>query len=146
MSILAGDKVELSNLAGNSFTPQNGAFTIGVSKRARMIFKGNNYPINYQIVRVDFDCNIKRGSNLTLRIYQQARESLADSVVIEASDTGYSKDIDVLLTGTYGARNLIADFWDPATSGALNTGMASGLLTIYGRPSQPVAIGDYIEQ
>lgn len=124
------------NLSVTTYT-----FEIGTSKRGRRILRAGSYPINYKLVRMDFDCDVKRGDDVTLRVYQESRESAADSMIITLSETGYAKDIDIDLSGTYGARILIADLFDPAVSGAKNTGEVSGLLTIYARPLSGGGIG-----
>jgi len=133
-SVLSSLSIELSNLAGASFTPADGAFTIGVSERGRLAFQSNKATIDYEIVRVDIDCDVKRGENLTLRIYQIANKASYDSIVITTGDTPFTMDCDVLLLGVFGDRNLAIDFFDPATSGALNKGCFSGQITVFARP------------
>ncbi len=130
--VLGANVFELINLKDKAYTPQAGTCTIGVSKRGRMIYKSNKFTIDYEIVRIDFDCDIKRGENVTLRAYQQGKEESADTLLINASDSPFTTECNVMLLGVYGDRNLIVDLYDPA--GTYNKGCLSGQLTIYARP------------
>jgi hypothetical protein len=132
---LGGLYIELTPISPSpSLADGTYTFTIGVTKRARRKLRTNNYPINYHIIRIDVDSDVKRGEDITLRVYQESNEGAADSIIILNSETGYSKDVDIELSGTYGQRTLIIDLWDPAVSGAKNKGELSGLVTVYAMP------------
>lgn len=122
---------------GNASLPLDGitrSFTMNVSKRGRMIYKSNKYPIDYDIVRVDFDCDVQNGDPVTMRVYQQSNEAGYDTLpLINGSDSTYTQDVDIALSGTYGDRNLVVDLYDPTPSGK-NTGCVSGLITVYALP------------
>ncbi|MCK9209293.1 MAG: hypothetical protein M0P61_00515 [Ignavibacteriaceae bacterium] len=133
-SVLSSLSIELTNLTGASYIPADGAFTIGVSERGRLAFQSNKATVDYEIVRVDTDCDVKRGENLTLRVYQIANKASYDSIIITTGDTPFTMDCDVLLLGVFGDRNWAIDFFDPATSGALNKGCFSGQITVFARP------------
>ena len=133
-AVAASNILYISNLVGNSYTPANGNFTIGVSKRARLVVQQNQYTINYILTRIDVDCDVLNGQNVTVRVYQTGNESAFDSILISATDQPFTQDIDVALSDLNGSRDLSIDLFDPALIGALNNGAFSGRITIYARP------------
>jgi len=135
--ILSATSVELENLSGNSYALNsdiNGTFTINVSKRGRIVFKSNSYPSDYEISRIDIDCDVKKGEDVTLRVYQEGKETSAAILVITQSDSQQYADCSVLVSYVNGARNIIVDLFDPASSLPKNKGSFTGLVTLYMTP------------
>lgn len=122
------------NLNGNSFVPEgNSTGYIGKSERGRQILKVNKFPINYEIVRIDIDTDVVKGGKTVVRIYQESAKNLRKYITIEQSDMAVTTDLDLLLSDTYGDRNLIVDFYDD-TNPANNLSSFSGRITVFGRP------------
>jgi len=110
--------VLLKNVSGVT-APANGAFSLGVSKRARQVFKMNGLPINYNLSRIDVDVDLLDASDpvnkpLVIRVYQEGQESNADSVSISGSEQAFTSDADAVISSASGNRNLIIDLCDPS--------------------------------
>ena len=123
-----------SPISDSQDNPSTGAAEVGTSKITRRLFRSNMFTIDFEVVRIDVDCDIKDGEDITLRVYQEGKEANADSILITDSDTVFTADADVQIKQVYGARNLIVDLWDPTTPTGENDGSFEGLVTIYGRP------------
>ena len=130
-----GNTIQLGSMNGVTTWPSTGAHDalIAGSKRGRQILRVNKLPIDYQLIKIDFDCDAHMGEDVTLRVYQEGNEAQYDSIpTINASDSVFTNDADLIISQTHGERNLIADVWD-AVAG-LNRGGISGRLTIYAIP------------
>jgi hypothetical protein len=130
-----GHIIRLALMNGGANWPELGTYSalIGGSKRGRQLLRVNKLPIDYQFVKIDFDCDAHMGEDVTLRVYQEGNEAQYDSIpTINASDSVFTNDADLIISQTHGERNLIADIWDAA--GGLNRGGISGRLTIYAIP------------
>jgi len=137
LSKIADNKMALAPI-GHSTPPTVGAFTVNTSKRGRQIYVANNITLDYRIVRVDVDVDGfigDAGETGLFRLFQKTRESFYDSVILNALDTGFTQDVDLLLLASYGNRDLVADLYDDNTP-ANNELTITGRCTIYARPYQ----------
>ena len=128
----SGTSIRVRAITGTSAAPTTGAANVGVVKRARRISKINNVTKDYEIIRIDVDCDTIDGEDITLRVYQEGKENEADTIIINATDAQFTTNSDVKLIQLNGDRNLIIDLYDPSVTDPKNTGSFSGRVTIYG--------------
>lgn len=116
----------------------NHTFSISTSKRGRRIIS-SILPQDFDLTRLEVDCNYLVGDDVTLRVYQLSKESLADYLLLEDNDTPYGVYLDAQILGSYGQRVLVVDLWDPEDYPTVgdpqkNTGGLTGRVIVYGLP------------
>ena len=109
-------------------------FKIGATKLARLVFRAGGFPIDFELTRININV-LNASGRSTLRIYQEAREDLADTVEIANGYVGnFNLDTDILLLASQGDRTLCVDLFDPAVSGSVNTSSLRAFVTVFGKP------------
>lgn len=121
----------------NPYTPELNSFELNTSLRGRRVYRANKLSVDTELVRLDVDCDIHEGEDVTVRVMQDDKPSLADSLIVSDSETQYSSDLDVQILDVYGDRTIRIDFWDPTTPVGSNKGCFQGRITVVGRAKLP---------
>lgn len=120
-------------MAPELLTSTTHIFTIGVSKKSR-ILKTLNLGKNVIVTKLAFDCETLVGEDVTLRVYQEGRDTQDndyDSLTID-SVLKREQECDVVIDESYGNMIMGIDLWDPATTTPKNNGSVHGELVVYG--------------
>ncbi len=139
-AIGTGGVVYLANFDGSQPAPTIGTFTINTSLAGRQIAQITGFSTEYLFSSIDFYADVVQGGPTKLRVYQINNAPYADIIsAIANPGNDYTISADDGLFASRGNLTLMIDAWDPASSGAINTGSIAGQLTIHGFTYSPIA-------
>jgi hypothetical protein len=131
--------IMLRPVTGTSGSPSLGSIgRIGTTERGRTVYKSHSFPIDYEITKAYFDCDILLGRKCCIRWYQEGTvgKALVDYLLVPGSDQSVVKDTDVQIIEAQGSRNIVVDLYEDPV-GATNPDNFSGItgtLVLFGRP------------